>query len=119
MSDFVQIEFTEWFEDELGTLPPDQKVRVLKRIALLERKGWIISAKDEDVVPLDGIIWEIRIVGRGPAYRVLCFQVPGHPGRIVVLTNCVKKGLMKKRKVGNAEIARARMRRERWLSGRE
>jgi len=118
MSDAVRVESTEWFENELRELPPDQQARVLRRVSLLERKGWTISTKDKDLVPLEDGIWEVRVVGKGPAYRVLCFEVPQEPGRIVVLTNCVKKGLMKKGNVKKGEIERAKVRREVWLRER-
>jgi putative component of toxin-antitoxin plasmid stabilization module len=61
-------------------------------------------------------IHELRIVGKGPAYRVLFFVVPGNPGRLVVLLGCVRKGSMLKRRVKAAEIERAVARRDVWLT---
>jgi phage-related protein len=115
MIDAIQAVYTDWFTDELLELPPDQQARVVKRIVILERKGWSISARDDDIKELKEGIWELRIVGKGPAYRVLFFPMHGDPKRFVVLTNCVKKGLLKKTKVKDAEIQRALARRTDWL----
>lgn len=88
---------------------------MLRRIATLRSKGWGTSAQQRDIVRLTADIRELRVLGRGAAYRVLFFALPGDPDRIVVLTNCVKKGLMKKAAVMKAEIARAGSRRLEWL----
>lgn len=119
MQDALTIEFTTWFIEELQELPTDEQARVARRLAVLERKGWAASAENRDVAPLKDGIWEVRIVGKGPSYRLLCFQIPGDPGRIVVLTSCVKKGLMKKSAVKDAEIERASTKRALWLSQQE
>lgn len=119
MSDLVQVRYTHWFVEELERLPPDQQARVVAQVALVERKGWGAAMRDRDVVHLEDGIHEIRVVGKGPAYRALCFVVPGQPGRIVVVTSCAPKGLLKKRKVMDGEITRAKNRRAEWLARRE
>jgi hypothetical protein len=115
MRDQVRAEYTPWFLDELDELPPDQQARVVRRVQMLERKGWTISVRDDDIKSLDGMIWELRVIGKGPAYRVLFAPLPGKNGRIALLTNCVSKGLMKKNGVKLAEIERALGRRGEWI----
>ena len=119
MGDGVQVEYTQAFVRELRALPPDQRARVVRRVDVLQRKGWGTSAQARDVVRLSPHIWELRVLGTGPAYRVLFFAIPGEPDRIVVLTRCVRKGLMKKTAVMASEIARAESRRREWLAQHE
>lgn len=119
MHDKVTAEYTEWVLKEIEELPTNEQVRVVRRISVLEGKGWSVSARDDDIKHLDGEIWELRVLGKGAAYRVLFFQVPGDPGRIVVLTSCVAKSQAKKRATGNAEVERAKRRREVWLKQQE
>ncbi|HEX2202992.1 MAG TPA: type II toxin-antitoxin system RelE/ParE family toxin [Longimicrobium sp.] len=118
-SDRVEAVFTGTVLDEMEALPPNEQIRILKRIALFERKGWSLSAQAEDIERLRGEIWELRVLGTGPAYRVLFFSIPGNPGRIVVLTSCVANSRAKKHAVGDAEIERAERRRQEWLRQQE
>jgi phage-related protein len=117
MSDYVQLVLTSWFRAELDELPTDQSARVSARLRLLQRKGWTYSVQTNDVEELEDGIYEVKVHGKGPAYRVLFFVVPGNPGRLVVLTNCVAKGLLKKGNVKRAQILRAKHRRDEWLKG--
>lgn len=119
MSDLVRAEYTKWFRTELKALPPDQSARVVGRIHLLERKGWSISLKDDDVEELEDGIYELKVRGRGPAYRPLFFVVPGNPGRVVILTNCVSKGILKKGRVKKGQITQAKNRRAEWLQRKQ
>ena len=119
MAGDIRTEWTSWFRKELGELPPDQQARVFRRVRTFEEKGWDASAADQDIKRLEGEIWELRIHGKGPAYRILFFPDPADPRKVVVLANCVKKGLMKKSKVSRAEIKRADSRRLEWLDGRK
>lgn len=80
-------------------------------------KGWAASVQSRDVAELEGGIWELRVVGRGPAYRILFFVVPDGSGRAVVLTACTAKASIKKAHVMRAEIQRAKVRRAQWLTG--
>jgi phage-related protein len=115
MSDLVRAVHTEWFTSELKALPAAQRARVVARVHMLERKGWTISLKDDDIEELEDGIYELKVRGRGPAYRPLFFVAPGNPGRLVVLTNCVAKGILKKGRVRRGQIARAKNRRDEWL----
>lgn len=119
MSGELRAEWTTWFHTELRELPPDQQARVIRRVRIFEEKGWNASAADQDIKKLEGEIWELRIHGKGPAYRILFFPDPSNPRRVVVLVNCVKKGLMKKSMVSRSEIKRAETRRLEWLAQRE
>jgi putative component of toxin-antitoxin plasmid stabilization module len=113
--DAVKAVFTKWAVDEIADLPPNQQARVLRRVAVLERKGWQVSVRDDDVKQLEDGIWELRVLGTGPSYRLLFFPQPGNPGHLVVLTNCSAKGLMKRRGVSAGELKRAKARRAEWL----
>ncbi|HWK89182.1 MAG TPA: helix-turn-helix domain-containing protein [Longimicrobium sp.] len=115
MADEVKALFSGWMSDELRALPPDQQARVVRRVSLLERKGWSASVRSRDVVHLEDEIWELRVVGKGPAYRLLFFVVEGSVPRIVVLTGCVGKSVMKKPGLMALEVARAERRRREWL----
>jgi hypothetical protein len=119
MSGEIRAEWTHWFREEFADLPPDQKARVVRRVRIFQEKGWNASAADDDAKKLSGNIWELRIHGTGPAYRILFFPDPEDLRRVVVLTNCVRKGIMKKSKVGRSEIERAEKRRLEWLEKRE
>ncbi|HEX9939015.1 MAG TPA: type II toxin-antitoxin system RelE/ParE family toxin [Longimicrobium sp.] len=119
MAGDFQAEWTSWFRKELRELPPDQQARVARRVRIFEQKGWNASAADLDIKRLDGEIWELRVHGKGPAYRILFFPDPENAQRVVVLVNCVKKALMKKSKVSRAEIERADSRRLEWLDNRK
>ena len=116
--DRVSAEFTRWIIAELEELQRLDRWRVFNRIGVLEDKGWGDSMRRKDVVPLKDGIYELRVVGRGPAYRVLFFVMPGNPGRLAVLTSCVRKASMSKDRVKAAEINRALARRDAWLSER-
>jgi putative component of toxin-antitoxin plasmid stabilization module len=119
MSDIVAVEYTTWVRDELKQIPGEQAARVLRRVDMLPAKGWQISVRDGDVVQLHSGIWELRITGKGPAYRVLFFVEPRNPGRLVVLTTCAPKGLLKKKSRLEAEVKRALTRRSEWLRAKE
>jgi putative component of toxin-antitoxin plasmid stabilization module len=119
VSDLVRLEFTDDYLAEAASLPARQRDRIAERLAHLPVKGWSASVRDRDVAPLRDGIWEVRVLGRGAAYRLLFFVHPGNPGRLVVLTTCMDKASIKKPRVLNAAIERARTRREKWLSQQE
>ena len=116
MSDIRNILVTDDAQREIKELPARERARVVSRIELLRRKGWQLSAQAQDIKRLDGEIWEIRVVGKGPAYRLLCFQAPGQPGRIVVVTSCIAKSAIAKRLRMNADVQRAENRRQEWIT---
>ncbi|HEX8317608.1 type II toxin-antitoxin system RelE/ParE family toxin [Longimicrobium sp.] len=116
MNDDVRVVLTEWFDADLRRLDEAQRGRIRERIRTLERKGWRASASNRDIAELENDIWEIRVVGSGPAFRCLFFVVPGVPGRAAVLTACVSKASIKRQRVMAAEIKRAEARRAQWLT---
>jgi hypothetical protein len=115
MRDDVKMAYTDDFRRELLAIPPEQQRRVARRIAHQERRGWADGVKAGDLVPLQHEIWELRIVGRGAAYRVLFALVPRDPVRLLLLTTCSSKARLKKRAVMDAELRRARARLDHWL----
>ncbi|HEY7767310.1 type II toxin-antitoxin system RelE/ParE family toxin [Longimicrobium sp.] len=114
MRDDVRVIYTDEFRRELGAIPPEQQQRVMGRIAHQERRGWADGVKAGDLVPLRDGIWELRVVGRGAAYRVLFAPLPGEAARLLVLTSCSSKAQLKKRAVMDAELRRARARLDHW-----
>jgi putative component of toxin-antitoxin plasmid stabilization module len=70
---------------------------------------------NRDVVELEDGIWELRVVGRGSAFRCLCFLDARARDRVVVLTACVAKASIKKRHVMTTEVQRAKVRRGLYL----
>ena len=78
-------------------------------------KGWAAATADQSVRHLREGIHELRILGKGASFRVLFFLVPGRSPRVVVLTTCASKSEMKKRKRFEAELQRAKTRRDLWL----
>ena len=115
MNDDVQLVPTEWFIRDVYRLPANLRARVDRRISGLRKKGWSASARDRDIAELEDGIWELRVVGHGPAFRVLLFLDRRYPGRVVVLTACVAKASIKKAHVMRSEIERAKTRRAQWL----
>jgi phage-related protein len=114
MSDGFELVASAWFRQELAALPQEQQDRIDGKLAAFTSKGWSAAKRDQTVKHLDDGIYELRIVGHGPAYRLLFFVVPGRQPRIVVLTTCAAKSLMKKRQRMESEIERAKSRRAAW-----
>ncbi len=115
MNDEVRVVPAEGFLRDVFRLPEDLHKRVDERIHMLKKKGWAASVRTGDVVSLEGGIWELRVVARGPAFRILFFTDTRHCGRLLVLTACLSKAALKKAHVMKTEIDRAKMRRAQWL----
>lgn len=116
MSDRIEVEYTAWYNAEFAELPGDQQGRIQQRIRAMLAKGWNRAMADRTIAPLRDGIHELRIVGTGPAYRILFFVMPGRAPRLVVLTACVAKSLMTKRQRLDAELKRASERRTVWIA---
>lgn len=91
MSDIVEIVYMAEAKKEIAALPENQQARVVGRIEQVRKVGWQDSLENKTVKKLEGQIYEIRVTGKGTAYRVLCFQMGGKNGRIVVTTSCEAK----------------------------
>lgn len=115
----VEIEYTGWIVEELLALPAEQQARIAGRVRLLGARGLAASARLGHVKALEDGIWELRVLGKGPSFRLLFFVAPGRTPRLVVLTSCVRKSEMLRRNVLDAAVARARRRRDLWLRGEE
>jgi putative component of toxin-antitoxin plasmid stabilization module len=118
MRDAVRVVYTDPFLSDLRTLSPEQRERVVRRINNAERIGWTAGVRTGNLVPLRDGIWELRILGRGAAYRVLFARVPDGMVQLLVLTTFSRKSDLKKRSVMDAEIRRARARLAHWLEQR-
>lgn len=116
MADGLEVVTTEWYKADLLTLPQDDQDRVVARLRLLSRKGWGHAMADQTVKHLRDGIHELRVLGHGAAFRVLFFLAPGRAPRVVVLTACVTKSEMQKRKRLDAQLERAMRCRAVWLA---
>jgi hypothetical protein len=114
VNDGIEVMVTKGYEEDLSLLPGVDQLRVTRKVDTLRRKKWSAAIADRSIAPLVDGIYEVRVLGRGAAYRLLFFLAPGWSPRVVVLTACVTKGVMKKRAALSAEIARAKARRQIW-----
>ncbi|HEX6372969.1 MAG TPA: type II toxin-antitoxin system RelE/ParE family toxin [Longimicrobium sp.] len=115
MNDSLELVPTPWFIGEVRALQQEDRERIDRRLSDFARKGWTDSVADGSVKHLRDGIHELRILGRGAAFRLLFFLMPGRSPRVVVLSTCAAKAVMKKPKRMEAEIERAKDRRARWL----
>lgn len=115
MSDQFEVVPSSWYTAEVRELPREARDRIDRRLANFANKGWAAALSDRSVRHLRDGIYELRVLGTGAAFRVLFFVVPGRSPRIVVLTTCALKSVMKKRQRMDAEIERATERRTAWL----
>jgi putative component of toxin-antitoxin plasmid stabilization module len=115
MADELEVVPTHWYTAEVRALPEEGRTRVDRRLLNFARKGWTASLGDATVKHLRDGIHELRVVGRGAAYRVLFFLAPGRSPRMVVLTTCAAKSDLKKRPRMDAELERASERRAQWI----
>lgn len=115
MSDELEIVPTPWFVSEVRALQGEDRVRIDRKLALFVQKGWSGAMADGTVKHLRDGIHELRVLGHGAAFRLLFFLMPGRTPRVVVLTSCAAKSVMKKRQRMDAEVERASNRRAWWL----
>jgi putative component of toxin-antitoxin plasmid stabilization module len=115
MDDSLEVVPTPWFLGEVRALQKRDKVRITRRLAEFVTKGWTKASKDGSVKHLRDGVYELRVLGRGAAFRLLFFLMPGRTPRVVVLTTCAAKSVIKKPKRMDAEIKRANDRRAQWL----
>jgi len=115
MSEPLEIVPTSWYTAEVRALPHQGRDRIDRRLFNFAQKGWAASLADATVKHLRDGIYELRVLGQGAAYPVLFFVAPGRAARVVVLTTCAAKSVMKKRGRLDAEVERALDRRSRWM----
>lgn len=115
MSDSLEIVTSSWFRHEFEELQKEQRNRINQKLIEFTAKGWSAAMADQTIKHLRDGIHELRVLGR-PAFRLLFFVVPGRRPRVVVLTTCAAKSLMKKRQRLDAEIERAKSRRAAWMA---
>jgi phage-related protein len=107
---------SKWFVDELLSLPVDQRRRVRRRLGLLEEKGWTAAIGDGTIQHIRDGIWEVRVLGRGAAYRIFFFPAPRRAMRILVLTTVAPKSAVAKQRLLDLEVERAKRRRDEWIA---
>lgn len=119
MHDDIRIVSSSWFNQELLRLPEKQQSRIRRRLGMLEVKGWMASIADGTIDHLEDGIWEVRVLGTGPAYRVLFFPAPRRTLRMLVLTTVAAKPAVAKQRLLNREIERAKRRRDQWIAAHQ
>lgn len=115
MEDSLKIVASPWFKDEVRALAQEQRDRIDRKLRDFRNKGWRAAVGDESVKHLADGIYEFRVLGRGTAFRLLFFLVPGQVPRLVILTTCAAKSQVAKRQRLETEIERARLRRAAWM----
>lgn len=116
MDDAIRIISTRWFTDDLHRVPVDQQRRIRRRLGMLEAKGWMAAVADGTIEHLRDGIWEVRVLGKGAAYRVFFFPAPRRTIRMLVLTTVAAKSAVAKQRRLDLEIERARRRRDGWIA---
>jgi putative component of toxin-antitoxin plasmid stabilization module len=116
VDDAIRIVSSKWFTDELLRVQVDQRRRIRRRLGMVEEKGWMASVADGTIEHLRDGIWEVRVLGRGAAYRVFFFPAPRRTMRMLVLTTLVAKSVVAKQRRLDLEIERAKRRRDEWLA---
>ena len=115
MSDRFEVVPTPWFITELRALQTKDRNRIDRKLIKFAQKSWTDATADGSVKHLRDGIHELRVLGHGAAFRILFFLMPGSSPRVVVLTTCAAKSVMKKRLRLDTEVERARDRRARWI----
>ena len=115
MGDEVRIVTSSWFDEEFRPLPQPDRKRIDRRLLMFQGKGWTAALRDGTIEHLEDGIWEVRVLGTGPAYRLLFFPAPGRAMRLIVLTSCVSKTAVGKRRLLRQAIERAKRRRDLWI----
>ena len=119
MGDSIKVVASPWYTAEVQALPKLHRDRIDSKVFTFTEKGWSAAMADETIKPLRDGIYELRVLGRGAAFRLLFFVVPGLSPRLVVLTTCALKSDMLKRQRMEAEIERAIERRAAWMEQRK
>ncbi|HYW10442.1 MAG TPA: type II toxin-antitoxin system RelE/ParE family toxin [Longimicrobium sp.] len=118
MNDSLEVVASSWFTAEVRALPRLHRDRIDSKVATFTRKGWSAAMGDQTIKPLRDGIYELRVLGRGAAFRLLFFVMPGLSPRLVVLTTCALTSDMLKQQRMEAEIDRAIKRRGEWMEQR-
>lgn len=116
MRDEIRVVSTPWFEDEMLSVPVDQRRRIRRRLGTLEIKGWTGAIADGTIQHIRDGIWEVRVVGHGAAYRIFFFPAPRRAMRTLVLTTAAPKSAIEKQRLLDLEVERARRRRAEWIA---
>jgi hypothetical protein len=119
MGDSLEVVASPWYTAEVQALPRPHRDRIDSKVDTFTEKGWSTAMADETIKALRDGIYELRVLGRGAAFRLLFFVVPGLSPRLVVLTTCALKSDMLKRQRMEAEIGRAIVRRAAWMEQRK
>lgn len=115
MGDEIRVVSSRWFVEELLSLPVNQRRRIRRRLGALEGKGWVGAITDGTIQHIRDGIWEIRVLGRGAAYRIFFFPAPRRAMRMLVLTTLAAKSVVGKQRLLDLEVERAKRRRDDWI----
>ncbi len=114
MTDIRRIVLTEEASGAIRWLPADEGARITRALYKLQRFGWTDALKIRLVAHLSGHIHEVRVPGRGRAYRLTCFTVPEGESSTVVIVDCIPKSRWKPRQL-TTYLARAERVRATWV----
>lgn len=106
--------------DEIRSFGARAAARIEDRLRILRAAGWEAARSAGMIRDLGSIargIFEIRVTGRGEAYRLFCFAAAGRPGRIVVVASCVEKSRLLGQLRFREHVLRAALRRDDWMAG--
>lgn len=105
--------------EEIRSFGPRAAARIEERLRIVRAAGWDAARSAGMVRDLGRIakgIFEIRVTGRGEAYRLLCFATGDGSGRIVVVAGCVEKSRLLGPLRMKEHVLRAAARREAWMA---
>lgn len=117
----LRIELLPIAADEIRSLGPVAAARIEAKLRIIRAAGWEAARAGEmirDLGSLEKGIHEIRVTGRGEAYRLLCFATGDRTGRIVVLASCIRKSRLLGHRRLSQHVRRAAARRDEWLGRR-
>ncbi len=105
--------------DEIRSFGPRGAARIEERLRIVRAAGWEAARSAGMVRDLGRLakgIFEIRVTGRGEAYRLLCFATGDGSGRIVVVAGCVEKSRLIGALRMKEHVLRAAARRDEWMA---
>jgi hypothetical protein len=105
--------------DEIRSFGPRAAARIEERLRIVRAAGWEGARSAGMIRDLGRIakgIFEIRVTGRGEAYRLLCFATGDGSGRIVVVAGCVQKSRLLGSLRMKEHVLRAALRRDEWMA---
>lgn len=105
--------------EEIRSYGTRAAARIEQRLRIVRAAGWEAARSAGMIRDLGRIakgIFEIRVTGRGEAYRLLCFATGDGSGRVVVVAGCVQKSRLLGPLRMKEHVLRAASRRDEWMA---